>query len=128
MGMKSGGRAIGLGWRWLSAAGEVTTGLGALRGDGQLEPPCGQLRREGEAEKHNRKGGPTSRRHRGKRRGFNKEKKEEGRMRKGGLEIEKPRGEEGRRRQRQRQADSGMDPRRQTGASQPRPAGAPVSC
>lgn len=90
--------------------GAVPTVLRAHWGDGKQKSPSGQLRREAEAETQQR-GGPRTRR-RGKRRGGNKEKKEEGRMRKGGLEIEKPRGDEGRRRQRQRQAESGMGPRR----------------
>lgn len=79
------------------------------RGDGRQEPPSGQLRREAEAETQQRSG-QRSRRHQGKRRGCNKEKNEEGRMRKEGLEIQKPRGEEGKRRQRQRQARSGKGP------------------
>lgn len=67
---------------------------GAYTWDWNQEPPCGQLRREGEAEKHSGRVVRQARgRHQGMRKGCNKEKEEEGRMRgrKGGLESEKPR-------------------------------------
>lgn len=103
------------------AAGAVRAALRVYTRDRNREPPGGQLRREGEAEKQAGRVVQQARGSTAERRGCNKEKEERGgggmRARKGGLERQEPReGSGGADKEREKPTADSRGPRAQTRA------------